>query len=110
MVQRGTDEDPWQWSFVGLNEFKRWEAGDPEIGKAYGFAGIDKCYDNYAVAQGEFVKIAEGASAKPGRCYLEKNDGEPLTRAAEELLPPSRFASSLAALMASAPSTPRQAR
>lgn len=66
------------WTFVALNEFKRWEAGDVEIGKAYGFAGKNKDYDDYSVAKGEFVKIAAGASAKPGRCYLVKNDGEPL--------------------------------
>ena len=66
------------WTFVALNEFKRWEADDEEIGKAYGFAGKNKDYDDYSVAKGEFVKIAAGASAKPGRCYLVKNDGEPL--------------------------------
>ena len=66
------------WTFQALNESKRWEEGDEEIGKAYGFAGKNKDYDDYSVAQGDFVKIAAGASAKPGRCYLIKDDGQPL--------------------------------
>lgn len=60
------------WTFQALNESKRWEEGDEEIGKAYGFAGKDKTVDGKNVHQGEFVKIAVGASAKPGRCYLVK--------------------------------------
>ena len=77
------------WTFVGLNETKRWEEGDQEIGKAYGIAGKDKDYDDYSVHRGDFVKIAAGASAKPGRCYLLKEGGilsnaRGMTRAAEE--------------------------
>ena len=80
------------WTFVGLNEKKVWTDGDEEIGKAYGFAGKNKDYDEYAVAKGDFVKIAAGASAKPGRCYLLKDgalvsSAKGMTRAAvaEEL-------------------------
>ncbi len=65
------------WTFKALNEAKSWAAGDPEIGKAYGFAGKDKDYDDYSVAKGEFVRIAAGASAKPGRCYLLKVGDQP---------------------------------
>ena len=77
------------WTFVGLNETKRWEEGDQEIGKAYGLAGKDKDYDDYSVHRGDFVKIAAGASAKPGRCYLLKegslvSNAKGMTRAAEE--------------------------
>ena len=81
------------WTFVGLNETKRWEEGDQEIGKAYGLAGKDKDYDDYSVHRGDFVKIAAGASAKPGRCYLLKegslvSKAKGMTRAAaEEELP-----------------------
>ena len=60
------------WTFIGLNDAKNWAANDEEIGKAYGFAGKSKDVNGVQVAQGEFVKIAAGASAKPGRCYLVK--------------------------------------
>lgn len=78
------------WTFKAVNAAKTWGTDDPEIGKAYGFAGTDKEYDGYSVAKGEFVKIAAGASAKPGRCYLVKEGALPgvsnaPNRAAEEL-------------------------
>ena len=65
------------WTFQAVNAAKTWGADDPEIGKAYGFAGKDKDYDDYSVAKGEFVRIAAGASAKPGRCYLLKVCDQP---------------------------------
>ena len=61
------------WTFKALNNYKFWNSpSDSELGKAYGFAGKDKTVDGKNVHQGEFVKLAVGASAKPGRCYLVK--------------------------------------
>lgn len=86
-----TDPDT-GWTLVGLSEPKSWETGDSEIGKAYGFAGKDKNVAGNDIHRGDFVKIAAGASAKPGRCYLVKegdlvSNAKGMTRvaAAEEL-------------------------
>lgn len=71
------------WTFKAVNEAKTWSPGDAEIGKAYGFAAAG--HESEGITAGQFVKVAPGASIAPGRSYLVKNDGQPLTRAGEEL-------------------------
>ncbi len=53
--------------FTGTYEAKTWSAGDPDLGKVYGFAIAG--YDGFTA--GDFVMIAAGASAAPFRGYLK---------------------------------------
>lgn len=79
------------WTFKGMYSYKQWAANDTEIGKAYGFAGIEKT----GVNVGDFVKIAAGAKIRPMSCYLlwsdTPNNARALTRgvAATDELPQS---------------------
>ena len=74
-----------------MYSYKQWAANDTEIGKAYGFAGIEKT----GVNVGDFVKIAAGAKIRPMSCYLlwsdTPNNARALTRgvAATDELPQS---------------------
>ena len=64
------------WTFKGTNSYIKWtnDTGDPdysaereaEIGKIYGFAGLDK----NGVKAGDFVKVASGAKIRPLSAYL----------------------------------------
>ena len=79
------------WTFKGVYAYKEWAANDPEIGKAYGFAGVAKTGINV----GDFVRVTAGAKIRPMSCYLLWSDtpsnARALTRgaAAEEELPQS---------------------
>ena len=66
-----TDENG--WTFNAVNTPKTWTAGDTELGKAYGFAGEAREVNGVSIAKGQFVKLAAGATAAPGRCYLVKD-------------------------------------
>lgn len=62
------------WTFHGTYSAMKWTA--EEVGSLYGFAaksgtGKDENNGDVAVAQGQFVKLAAGASCKPMRAYLE---------------------------------------
>lgn len=79
------------WTFKGVYAKKEWIAGDAEIGRAYGFAGVAKTGINV----GDFVQVTSGAKIRPMSCYLLWSDtpsnARALTRgaAAEEELPRS---------------------
>ena len=55
------------WSFEGVYNFTRWEAGDADLGKVYGYAAKDKG----KVTSGQFVKVGSGAYVPPLRAYLK---------------------------------------
>jgi chitodextrinase len=56
------------WKFRGMWEFKRWDAGDRELGYAYGFAA--SAPKDSKIEVGDFVKIGEGTYIYPLRAYL----------------------------------------
>ncbi len=58
------------WTFRGAYKGKTWVEGDPELGKVYGFAGVNEG-DN--IVAGQFVKAGVGASVPPMRAYLVYN-------------------------------------
>ena len=60
--------DDCDWEFRGTLAYKKWEEGDPELGRVYGFAGQAK--DGIKI--GQFVKAAAGAYIYPFRAYLIK--------------------------------------
>jgi len=57
------------WTFKSAFSYKKWSAGDDELGLAYGFSAQSE--DNIGV--GEFVKVGENAYINPFRAYLLKN-------------------------------------
>ena len=63
------------WSFNGTYVYKKFAAGDPELGRAYGFAASA----SNGVQVGQFVKAGTGAWLRPMRAYLVYN-GSSLTR------------------------------
>ena len=56
------------YAFRGTWAYKKWVDGDPELGKAYGFAAANSDEDKIKV--GDFVKVGEGAWITPMRAYL----------------------------------------
>lgn len=63
------------WTFKGTYEYREWYSNGAyadEIGKVYGFAGVERTDLNVEV--GDFVKVAEGARIRPKSCYLLWND------------------------------------
>ena len=68
------------WSFEGVYNFTRWEDGDAELGKVYGYAAKNKG----KVSAGKFVKVASGAFVPPLRAYLKYigSDSRMLSKAA----------------------------
>ena len=70
------------WTFKGTYSYIKWtsDTSDPdhttereaEIGKAYGFAGVQRTDLNVEV--GDFVKVASGAKIRPMGCYLLWSD------------------------------------
>ena len=60
------------WKFRGMWEFKRWDAGDRELGYAYGFAA--SAPKDSKIEVGDFVKIGEGTYIYPLRAYLVSSD------------------------------------
>ena len=71
------------WTFKGVYAYKEWTAGDAEIGRAYGFAGVAKT----DIEVGDFVRVASGAKIRPMSCYLLWSDtpsnARALTRGAD---------------------------
>ena len=67
-----TKFDEWEWEFRGTWEYKKWNAGDKELGYAYGFAATPSDESNIKV--GDFVKVGEGAWISPMRAYLVSNN------------------------------------
>ncbi len=88
-----------KWNFIGTYQPRYWsETENPEeIGKVYGFAGVEKWVDGKLVEAGEFVRAKVGAKIRPTSCYLmwagsEPDNARALTRSAaatEEELPQS---------------------
>ena len=61
------------WTFKGTYAYKEWienGANSDEIGKVYGFAGVQKT----DIEVGDFVRVASGARIRPMGCYLLWND------------------------------------
>ena len=96
----GTADFAWnKWNFIGTYQPRYWsETENPEeIGKVYGFAGVEKWVDGKLVEAGEFVRAKSGAKIRPTSCYLmwagsEPDNARALTRnaaATEEELPQS---------------------
>lgn len=56
------------YAFRGTWAYKKWVDGNPELGKAYGFAASSSDEDKIKV--GDFVKVGEGAWITPMRAYL----------------------------------------
>ena len=67
-----TKFDEWEWEFRGTWKYKKWNAGDKELGYAYGFAASPSDESNIKV--GDFVKVGEGAWISPMRAYLVSNN------------------------------------
>ena len=68
------------WTFKGT--YSRLTYGtEPFEGNVYGFASTSKTVEGVAVAAGEFVMAASGASVPPMRCYLTYKGGEEYTAA-----------------------------
>ena len=65
-----TKFDEWEWEFRGTWQYKKWNAGDSELGYAYGFAASDAT----GISVGDFVKVGEGAWISPLRAYLVSNN------------------------------------
>lgn len=96
----GTADFAWnKWNFKGTYQPRYWSDSEnpEEIGKVYGFAGVEKWVDGKLVEAGEFVRAKIGAKIRPTSCYLMWTGSEPsnaraLTRSAaatEEELPQS---------------------
>jgi hypothetical protein len=61
------------WTFKGTYAYREWIAdgtNSEEIGKAYGFAGVQKT----GIEIGDFVRVASGAKIRPMCCYLLWSD------------------------------------
>ena len=87
-----------KWNFKGTYQPRYWSDSEnpEEIGKVYGFAGVEKEVDEKPVVAGDFVRAKSGAKIRPTSCYLmwagsEPSNARALTRsaAATEELPQS---------------------
>ncbi len=56
------------WEMTGVYEYKVWEEGNTELGRAYGYTAASA--DGYKI--GQFAKLGAGASIQPMRMYLIK--------------------------------------
>lgn len=54
------------WEFRGTLVRKTWQEGDPDLGKVYGFSGVQA----ESIDIGQFVKIGKGTFVRPLRAYL----------------------------------------
>ena len=64
------------WTFKGTYAHKTFAAGDPELGRAYGFVAVAQ--NNLKV--GQFVKAGSGAWLRPMRAYLVNEENGAATR------------------------------
>ena len=64
------------YTFTGTYSYKKWAAGDSELGTIYGYAAKKKS----TVAGGQFVKVGSGAFVPPLRAYLKYTGGRSLTK------------------------------
>lgn len=64
------------WTFKGTYAHKTFTAGDPELGRAYGFVAVAQ--NNLKV--GQFVKAGSGAWLRPMRAYLVNEENGAATR------------------------------
>ena len=55
------------WVFQGTYDFIRWESGNSDLGKVYGYAAKD----DGSVSAGQFVKAGNNAFIPPLRAYLK---------------------------------------
>ena len=87
-----------KWNFKGTYQPRYWSDSEnpEEIGKVYGFAGVEKEVDEKPVVAGDFVRAKSGAKIRPTSCYLmwagsEPSNARAFTRsaAATEELPQS---------------------
>ena len=70
------------WTFRGTWKYKKWgpkqedspENYDSETGNAYGFAASKS--DDDKIQVGDFVRVGEGASIRPMRAYLVKDEAK----------------------------------
>ena len=58
------------WEFRGTYSYRKWQEGDADIGRAYGFRGNAR--ESYAI--GSFARIGAGAAIRPFRAYLLKKN------------------------------------
>ena len=65
-----------QYVFTGTYSYKKWAAGNSELGTIYGYAAKKKSN----VAGGQFVKVGGGAFVPPLRAYLKYTGGMSLTK------------------------------
>ena len=81
------------WTYQGVYYNYKWEAGNTDLGKIYGFAAQNYDGVGYTVNPGDFVKAAAGASIAPFRAFLKFTPGSsaPNRRAATEEVLPSRL-------------------
>lgn len=56
------------WEFRGTYSYRKWQEGDADLGRAYGFRGNAR--DSYSI--GSFARIGAGAAIRPFRAYLLK--------------------------------------
>ena len=68
------------WEFRGMYSFKQWAEGDPDIGYAYGFAAKEKVVNDKTIQEGQFIRVAAGASVRPFRAYLMYSKSNALTK------------------------------
>lgn len=76
----GTADFAWnKWNFIGTYQPRYWSETEnsEEIGKVYGFAGVEKVVDEQLVVAGEFVRVKSGAKIRPTSCYLMWAGSEP---------------------------------
>ena len=69
-----------EWSFEGVYNFTRWEKGNADLGKVYGYAAKAKG----DVSAGQFAKAGSGAFVPPLRAYLKYIGKRGLAKSADE--------------------------
>lgn len=78
------------WELRGSYNYKKWNAGDSELGKVYGFAAktkdvadtaADGTISSHKVSAGEFVKGKAGAYIRPTRAFVYYNASKALAKA-----------------------------
>ena len=70
-----------KYVFTGSYSYKKWAAGDSDLGKIYGYAAKKKSN----VAGGQFVKVGSGAFVPPLRAYLKYSGSGSLTKQSSDV-------------------------